>query len=940
MQHSLGQQLTRMVIALLVVVAALFGVQCAYAMQAFADDDGLQTVRVGYYESRNFQTTSQEDGVKSGYGYEYLQRVASYSGWRYEYVYGDWTELYKKLCSGEIDLLAGVSMTSRHKEQVLFPTMSMLNETYYIYKKASDESIVGGKVDTLKGKRIGTIKTTNSARSFSEWLDEVGCKASVVEFETIDAMRSALSAGKIDAFVSSDNVAHNFKDVMPAEIVGKEPYYAAVSKTRPDILAQLNESQSILYTQDRVFIDQLSSRYTADSSANVYLTEPERDYMDAHQSLCIGYLEDYLPFCASENGQPTGLFVDVLAALIDSLPGDWDPQITWRGFSDQTDLFDALSQGEIDIAFPVGGNAWHAEQLGYLRSSAVASTTMSLVYLAQRSYSDVIDKIAVNKHNLLQLYYTQSMYPDAQIIECDGVNACIDAVRSGKASSTVLNGLRAGALLNAQSNVTSVQLPEEDERCFGVRAGNGTLLQIINRGLNIIGSSYGTNASYLYTSGLYTYTAADFFRDYWPGIAALLLFFILAGVCYAVRYFNKLKEEKQREVEQNRRLEEALQAAEQANAAKDVLLANLSHDIRTPLNGILGVLDMNAKTDDPKVLEENREKAHAASRQLLRLIDDLLEMSRLKSGEVEIAEEDFSPCEVVRDVVSSLKVFASEHDVEVSVDDAADCENMLVRGSRAFTRQILENVIDNAIAYNRPGGQVRIVPKLELADEEQAVFSVVVADTGVGMSDESRERLFEPFFQAGRSARSVYPGSGLGMPIVKELVQLMDGDIDVESKLGCGTTVALRIPFAVAKTAGGNPEGEQGRFADIAGTRVLLVEDNELNMEITSFILQEAGAEVIPAFNGADALKMFRMAVPGSIDAIVMDIMMPVMNGIDSAKAIRKIDREDAKGVPIVAITANVSEADKKAVIEAGMNTYLPKPLDAAQLIKTLAELI
>ena len=942
-------------VAFLVALVSVSSVRLAFADEAPAADDSsnLTTARVGYYESRNFLVGASDDGPKSGYGYEYLQRAASYAGWRFEYVYGTWSELYDQLVRGEIDLLPGVALTDEHAAEVAFPSASMLNETFYVYRAASDDSISGSDVSSLSGKRLGVVERSLSERNFDTWLSDNGISPAVVEYSSSAEMRSAFESGAIDAFVSSDNVAYRFEDATPTFIVGKEPYYLAVASGRGDLLSTLNNVQSIMNSQDRAFIDELQVRYAADSAASAYLTPAETEWIARHSSLTVGYLNNYLPFCdADKNGNATGFMVDVLAAMIDSLPLSWDVDMSYCGFDDQKDLFEALKAGEVDVAFPVGGETWYAEANGFLRSSPVASPSMDLVYREGAEFEDAAATIAVNRRNLLQWNYARMCFPDASIVECDSIEECLDAVRQGSVGSTVLNGLRAGALLSTETQLVSVQLPSSDDRCFGVTAGNGVLLQILNRGLGIIGENYGMNVSYRYTDGLFTYRLSDFVRDHWREIAVATLVVLALIAAYVVRRFRKIQREKARKEEQNRALEKALDQAERASKAKDVLLGNLSHDIRTPLNGILGVMESNASCTDKKKVEENIAKARNAARQLLCLVDDLLEMSKLKSGDVEIAAEAFSLGDVVNDVLSSVTSQAKEAGISIRCAHAEEegCESTLacktvdrlrtcrVIGSPTYVRQVLTNVFDNAIRYNKPGGSVTWDASLDAGGASGALFTCTVKDTGAGMSPEVKDRLFEPFFQGEETARSIYPGSGLGMPIVGALVSLMGGSISVESAPGEGTTVTLRIPLDVEE-GGLAPADAKEPSAGLAGLHILLVEDNDLNLEITQSVLERRGAKVTAARNGEQAVRAFADAPVGSIDAVVMDIMMPAMNGYEATRAIRALDRPDAASVPIVAMTANVFEDDRARALAAGMNEHLPKPLDADRLAAVLSAL-
>ena len=935
---------------------------CALGSRAtvgFADEaqdspsaETLTTVRVGYYESRNFLTGASDDDTKRGYGYEYLQRAASYAGWRFEYVYGTWDELYDQLARGEIDMLPGVSCTDEHAREVLFPSTSMLNETYYVYRSTFDGSITETDSSTLTGKRIGVVEDTNSERNFTEWLVKEGCEPVVVPYPSASEMREAFASGAIEGFVSSDNVAYSIEDAIPALIVGREPYYLAVAPGKEALLEKLNDVQSIMYSQDRAFLDELQIRYAADSSASAYLSSAETEWIETHPSLTVGYLNDYLPYCdTGSDGNATGLMVDVLGAMFDSLPVSWTPTISYRAFDDQGDLFAALKAGEIDVAFPVGGETWYAESNGFLRSSAVTSPAMELVYKGSASFDDAVKTVAVNRHNLLQQNYTSMYFPDAEIVECSSIGDCLAAVREGRAGATVVNGLRASALLNSEADLVSVQLPDSDDRCFGVMTGNGVLLQILNRGLGIVGENYGMNVSYRYTEGLFTYSIFDFVRDNWQVLVAIAAVIAVAAVVLVALRFRKMRREKEREAEQNRLLEQALDQAERAIEAKDVPLGNLSHDIRTPLNGILGVMDVNASCEDEAMVKENIAKARAAARQLLCLVDDLLEMSKLKSGDVEIASEPFDIADVMADVLSGVKSQAKEAGVTIvckdsqkrGCDDDALCRalealrGVRVVGSPTYVRQVLTNVFDNAVRYNKQGGSVVWDASVELAEDGKAWFACSVSDTGRGMDPEAQNHLFEPFYQGEKGARSIYPGSGLGMAIASSLVELMGGSIDVQSASGEGTTISLRVPFDFAERA--CPLSETGQAQSIAGMRILLVEDNDLNLEITQCVLEREGAAVELARNGEQAVRAFEASPVGSIDAVVMDIMMPVMDGYEATRAIRALDRADAATVPIIAITANVFDDDRARALAAGMNEHLPKPLDPDCLVAALNKL-
>lgn len=863
--------------------------------------------------------------------------MASYAGWQCEYEYGTWQELYDKLARGEIDVMAGVSRTEEHESAVLFPYTSMLSETFYIYKNISDESMSGGDYASFSGKSIGVVDGSTAKALFETWQTENQCATKEVPFASIKECYEAFQRGEINGFVSSDNVVNGYPDIQPIEIVGREPFYLAVSKQRTDLLSQLNAVLPILNGLDRGFLAELQSKYAVDTAVNTYLTPSEQEWASSHSTLTIGYLNNYLPYCSTEaDGDPTGLMIDVVPSILDKMPGDWAPDLEYRSFDNQTDLVNALKNGEIDLAFPVGGETWYAEREGYLRSSSIASPVMDLVVPESYNTETMASCIAINRNNLMQRAYVETYFPNARIFECDSIEDCFAAVKSGKATSTVVNGLRATALLNSEPKLLAIQLPETDDRCFGVAVGNGELLQLVNRGIDIIGSDYSTNASYAYTKDLFKYTWVDFIRDNWASLALGALAVVVLVVVLAVRRFRHLKEEANREAKMNKQLEDALVEAENANHAKDMLLRNLSHDIRTPLNGILGAMEMNACSSNDTGAKSSLVKARGASRQLVSLVDDLLEINTLRNGELQIVEEDFFPSTPVSEAVNAVQAFA--HDVNVRLElqaMPAALSTTKVHGGADSFKKILANVVDNAVRYNKVNGSVSVAASLEQTGESSAELKCTVRDTGIGMSPETVERVSEPFFQADEGARSQYPGSGLGMSIVADLLRLLNGSFDISSTPGKGTVVCISVPLTVVAT-NCEPEQQPAATDDIAGMRILLVEDNELNREVTQSILQYMGAEVSVACDGREAVHVFESSEEGSFDAILMDIMMPVMDGIEAAKAIRALHRYDSN-VPILATTAKVTEEDRRDVLAAGMNAHLTKPLDPEQLRASLA---
>ena len=396
----------------------------------------------------------------------------------------------------------------------------------------------------------------------------------------------------------------------------------------------------------------------------------------------------------------------------------------------------------------------------------------------------------------------------------------------------------------------------------------------------------------------------------------------------------------QREVE----LKDALEKAKRANAAKSEFLSRMSHDIRTPLNGIIGCLDI-AELDQASTeqLAENRKKAHTAANHLLSLINDVLNMSKLEDGKIELAHEIFDIRNLADDILTLTEVRAAEVGITVIHQDCTvNIPYPYLYGSPLHVRQIFVNIIDNAIKYNRPGGTVAANIECGEQKDNQVVYICRIQDTGIGMSPEFLQHLFEPFAQEKIDARSVYHGTGLGMAITKALVDKMQGTIAVESEVGKGTVFTVSIPFEIAKEDSAKAEIAPGvkQKTTLEGRKVLLVEDNELNREVATVLLESRGAVITQAEDGEKALAVFREHPEGSFDVILMDIMMPVMNGLEAAKAIRQLPRQDAGKIPMIALTANAFAEDEKKCFEAGMNAHLSKPMDMEKLCDMIDRLL
>ena len=389
---------------------------------------------------------------------------------------------------------------------------------------------------------------------------------------------------------------------------------------------------------------------------------------------------------------------------------------------------------------------------------------------------------------------------------------------------------------------------------------------------------------------------------------------------------------------QQRLLQKKTQDAEAAVRAKSEFLSHMSHDIRTPINGMMGMLDIaQAHLNNPEKMDLCLSKMRGAADQLLSLINDVLDMSKIETGSIQLVEEPFDMIRLLNGTLAVQEIIASEKSLTIEQDIEGAIEHPCVCGSPNYVRSILVNIISNAIKYTNPGGDIFVSARELSCDGEYVKFEFIVSDTGIGMSEEFAEHIFEPFTQEHAENRSSYQGTGLGMSIVKNLINKMKGTITLETKQGEGSTFTITLPVKLDTVCFEETETEEEETS-IEGMKILLVEDNDLNLEVAQYILEDAGAEIIVARNGLESVELFEQSESDSFDVILMDVMMPVMDGLTATKRIRKLKRKDARMVPIIAMTANVFNEDIIAAKEAGMNEHIAKPLDFDKLIHTLAK--
>ena len=427
-------------------------------------------------------------------------------------------------------------------------------------------------------------------------------------------------------------------------------------------------------------------------------------------------------------------------------------------------------------------------------------------------------------------------------------------------------------------------------------------------------------------------------------ISVIFLYFLMFSIFWFWTYRTNQSHQKQEQEKDEKYKTELLIAAkkaEAANEAKTEFLQRMSHDIRTPINGICGMVNMaDHYADDMEKQKEYRTKVKEASNLLLELVNDVLDMSKLESGEIVLEEIPFNLSKISREVFVVIEQMAAEQNIQIKWEKKEITHRDLI-GSPGYVKRVMMNILSNAMKYNRENGHIYIsCIEIPSGQPEMTTMEFVCRDTGIGMAEEFQKHIFEPFAQEHAGSRTKFSGTGLGMPISKKLIEKMGGTITFESAEGIGTTFVIRVPFKIDLDVDIREEQADVSEKSIKGLHILLAEDNELNMEIAEFVLQNEGAEVSKAWNGEETVELFRKSESGEFDAILMDIMMPVMNGYEATKMIRSLDREDAKVIPIIAMTANAFTEDRLRAKEAGMNEHIAKPFDVKLLVKIIHKLV
>ena len=1074
------QTLTRksacVMLSLLLLLSAVLPVKAA------AETASAKVVRVGSFED-TFNYVN-EKGARKGYGYELLETLSGYTGWQFEYVTCDWSDCFEKLKNGEIDIIGGISYTEDRTQEMLFSDEPMGVEKYYLYADLARADISASDFKTLNGKKIGVLMGTEPEVMLTEWEEKYGLETEHVNISNNEDVKQKLANHEIDCFVSLEESFWAERGISTITRVGESGIYYAINKNRPDIKEELDDAMRALNEAAPFYTADLYKRYFSMDYTPI-LTGEEKAWLKEHGAIKMGFLtsDSGVSTYDPATGEFTGVITDYIQFAADCL-GNQELEFQLVGYDSKEAELDALKSGEIDMIFHCDQNPNLAEEYHFACTNTTWTSNLMAVTNKQHFNENNVNRIAVPQNKLSLKKYLAFYYPQWEIVDCDTQEDAARLVKDGQADCFV-TGISSENKYSKKYSFYSVPLVNPVRSCFAVNSGNRSLLSILNKTIKAMPVNMLAGALAMYKSSARKVTLSDFIKDNFfkvmlissiaVAVVLLTILMLLQKARKAEAAARKAASDTQ---ELNAKLQVAVEKAESANRAKSTFLSNMSHDIRTPMNAIIGFTTLAlSNIDDTDRVKDYLGKTLASSNHLLSLINDVLDMSRIESGKIQLEEVEVNLSDVLHDLktIVSGQIYAKQLELYMDVMDVTDED---VYCDKTRLNQILLNLLSNAIKFTPAGGTVSVRVR-QLAGKVHGCgqYEFRIKDNGIGMSPEFAQKIFEPFERERTSTVSRIQGTGLGMAITKNIVDMMGGTIEVRTAQGKGTEFTVCVPMRAqteqrpvekiteleglkalvvdddfntcdsvtkmlvkvgmraewtlsgkeavlrarqsiemsdvyhayiidwrlpdmngievtrqirslhddtpiiiltaydwsdieveAKAAGVTAFCSKPMFmsdlretlmsalgqkpadavqrllpeknADFKGKHILLVEDNELNREIAQEILQEYGFLVDTAENGAVAVEKVSTAAPGSYDLVLMDVQMPIMDGYTATRKIRALDDPARAKLPILAMTANAFDEDRRNALESGMNGFLSKPIVIGDLVQELHKIL
>ena len=923
-------------LSLLLLLSAVLPVKAA------AETAPVKVVRIGSFE--NTFNYCNEKGARKGYGYELLQTLSGYTGWQFEYVTCDWSDCFEKLENGEIDIMGGISYTEDRAEKMLFSDEPMGEEKYYLYADLSRTDISASNFKTLNGKKVGVLMGTEPEVMLTEWEKKYGIKTQHVNISNNEDVQQKLANHEIDCFVSLEESLWAELGISTITRVGKSSIYYVLNKDRSDLKEELDNAMRALDEEAPFYTADLCKKYFSLDYKPI-LTGEEKAWLRKHGAIRMGFLtsDSGVSTFDPATGEITGTITDYIQFAADCL-GNQKLEFQLVGYDDKEAELNALKSGEIDMIFHFDQSPNLAEEYRVARTNTTWTANMMVVTNQQLFTENKVNRVAVPQNKISLTRYIAFYYPQWEIVDCDTQEDAIKLVKDGQADCFII-GVSSEAKYSKIYGFYSVPLPNPANSCFAVNSGNRSLLSILNKTIKAMPANMLTSSLAMHKSSLRKVTLSEFIKDNFVMVllvGSIAVAVILLTILQLLRKARKAEAAARKAAddtqELNAKLQVAVENAESANRAKSTFLFNMSHDIRTPMNVIIGYADLASRhSDDPAKLKKYMENIQVCGQNLLMLLNNVLDLARIENDKTEM---EYSVSDIDKDFRNCIAMFRNLADSKgQTLMVTTQLLHPYIYADIPHLTEVCTNLVSNAVKYTGAGGTIRCDVTQKPGEKESwCNMMITVADNGIGMSQEFQKHIFEPFERERTSTISKVEGSGIGMGIVKKLVGLMGGTVEVESRIGVGSTFTVTIPCRIASEDEIQAKRETGPSdqKSLFGVKILLAEDNDLNAEIAVELLQEEGCTVDRAKDGVECVDMLEKEANGTYQLILMDIQMPVMNGYDAAKKIRRMDDPQKADIPIIAMTANAFSEDRQAALDAGMNDHLSKPINMSILVPTI----
>lgn len=890
-----------------------------------------------------------EDGSLDGMMYEYFENLGKCAGWDIQYVVDEIEVLFDRFFKGDIDIMGTTSYLDSMNEYADYPSISSGFDYTCLVVKSDNTDITSGDLTSLNNKSVAI--TEMQAKNGKKEMVEDFCESNQIQMDikiyaSGDDYESALQTGEADMILIGSAARGNNMRIVTR--FADSPYYTIVSKGKPDILRELNAALYTMHAMSQNYVNQLENKYmNGDSSLSNAFTAEEKDYLKEKGSLTV-----VLPRTSygavgnlGEKGNYTCLDADIAEYFCEKIGVSVDYVV-----ADNTeDAVQMVKEQKADFlpvmtALPGTEDTYDDLQLfsyntpEQMRITANPSSNKPVLVLPKYEHEILEDNVILEDYD--------------KVLYCDSASDCLKYVADGTATETILDSFASQYLLMANSypnlTIAPTDLKLTSMTLAASASADTNLLTLLEKAVLNMDSSAIDDIVYqrmITEQTNASVTLTTFFKKHVIPITLILLaviVFILSCIAFVViaRIRQKSMQDTLVERERNEKeLSRALELANVATEAKTRFLSNVSHEMRTPLNGILGMLTLMQNEDSPEKNKDHLEKARISCSQLLSLINSVLDMSRIESGRETLTPETFHMSTVLEELRAMLSIQAESRNIHMDINGASMPDRILL-GDCVKLKQILSNVIMNAIKFTPEGGQITLTAEEKGTDGTgELLYLFECRDNGIGMTKEFMDTMFQPFTRSEEADKLQISGTGLGLSVIKGLVDLMHGTIDVDSQKGEGSVFRIILPFPEehntvedSTLAAEDKQGSADLSAMLKGKRVLITEDNELNLEITEQFLEIMGVVSDSAHDGAEAVDIFSSSSPGSFDAILMDIQMPRMNGYEATKAIRSLPRKDACSVPIIAITANAFKEDMEKALSCGMDDHIAKPVDLNKL--------